>query len=192
MWPWEHLAVGYILLSLWWRAIGAGKPSGRAALALAVATQLPDLIDKPLGWGTTLLPSGHSLAHSLLFAVPAVVSLYLLARTRDARDVGIAFAVGYLSHLPGDMVYPLLVGGNLGGAFLVWPLIPADATISTSVFGRAGDLFWQFLAFLGTPRGLLYLGFEALLVGTAVLVWYLDGLPGLRAVERVVVAVRHS
>jgi hypothetical protein len=61
MWPWEHLAVGYLLYSvscvLWGR-----YPTRIGVAALAFGTQFPDLVDKPLGWWLGVLPSGQSFA----------------------------------------------------------------------------------------------------------------------------------
>lgn len=190
MWPWEHLAVGYILYSGWRRARGRPRHSGPAVFVLAVATQLPDLVDKPLGWGTTVLPSGHSFAHSLLVAVPLVVAAFLVLRRRGHREVGVAFGVGYLSHLPGDMVYPLATKGELGWRFLVWPVLPADPTPPTSLVGRTGELFGEFVAFLGTPAGLAYLCLEALLLVTALLLWYGDGAPGVTELRLAAASLR--
>ena len=73
MWPWEHLAVGYIAFSVMQRVGGRQGVPALAVVALALGTQLPDLIDKLLGWGIGILPGGRSLGHSLLFALPVVV-----------------------------------------------------------------------------------------------------------------------
>jgi len=75
MWPWGHLAVGYVAFSVFVRFRLGRQPSGHAALALAVATQLPDLIDKPLAWQFGLLSSGISVAHSILVGVPLAFAL---------------------------------------------------------------------------------------------------------------------
>jgi hypothetical protein len=151
---------------------------------------LPDVVDKPLGWGTTLLPGGHSLAHSLFVALPLVGLVALLARRRGVAPLGTAFGVGYLSHLPGDVVYPLATGGEAAWRFLFWPLLSAQGSLTTDVFGRAGDLFAAFLAFLATPRGLVYLGFEVALLTVAVALWYGDGLPGVAVCRGAVRSLR--
>ena len=48
--PWGHLAIGYLCLSLAIRARWRVPPQGPAVIAVAIGTQLPDLIDKPLAW----------------------------------------------------------------------------------------------------------------------------------------------
>jgi len=177
MWPWEHLASGYIVYSLVNRAVGGERPTGAEATALAVGTQFPDLIDKPLGWGTSILPSGISLAHSLLCAVPVSLTAIALARYLGVRKVGLAFAVGYLAHLPGDIVYPMVLGGEPRLAFLLWPLLETPASAPASITGHVWGLFAQFLDLLGTPTGRLYAVAELLVLGTALGAWLLDGRP---------------
>jgi hypothetical protein len=179
MWPWEHLACGYLAFSLLTRAVDGERPTGRQTLAVVVGTQFPDLVDKPLGWGTTLLPSGISLAHSLLFAVPVSVAVILIARRAGAGGVGWAFAVGYLAHLPGDIVYPMALGGPPRLAFLLWPLLPATASPPVSISGHVWELVVQFLELLATPAGRVYLVAELCLLGGTALVWLLDGHPPL-------------
>ncbi|HET7325515.1 MAG TPA: metal-dependent hydrolase, partial [Halococcus sp.] len=110
MWPWGHLAVGYLLYSAFARRRFDRPPDDAAALCVAVGTQFPDIVDKPLAWTFHLLPSGRSFAHSLLTAaiVCGVVGWY--AHRREQPHVATAFAVGYVSHLFTDALSPLLGG----------------------------------------------------------------------------------
>lgn len=174
MWPWEHLAVGYIAYSLANRAFGSRAPDRTEVFVLAVATQLPDLIDKPLGWGTDVLPSGVSLAHSYLFAVPLVIGAYLVARGVDRPRLGLAFATGYLLHTPGDILARYVLNGELIVGALVWPLLPAPSMQPTAVFGRTLDLWFSFLETMQTPAGQAYLLLELVLLGGTVIVWFAD------------------
>jgi hypothetical protein len=48
MWPWGHLAVGYLLSAGAAYLRDHSSPRGLAVVALAAGTQLPDLLDKPL------------------------------------------------------------------------------------------------------------------------------------------------
>ncbi|WP_340101288.1 metal-dependent hydrolase [Salinibaculum salinum] len=178
MWPWEHLAIGYLVYSLFVRYVAGHTPQALAVAALVVGTQFPDLIDKPLGWGTSLLPSGTSFAHSLFVAVPLAALAVTATAAVDRADIGVAFAIGYLLHLPADAVYPLLIGRHLNWTFLFWPLLPAPAT-TIPIVPFVRELAGQFLAFLSTPRGRLYLLLELGLLGGAILRWYVDGTPGL-------------
>lgn len=180
MWPWEHLAIGYLAYSFFARHAAGHTPQTLAVVALAFGTQFPDLIDKPLGWGTTLLPSGISFAHSLLVAVPLAALAVTAASAADRADLGIAFAIGYLFHLPADAVYPLLIGGGLNWSFLLWPLVPAPEPTTVAILPFVRELADKFLAFLATPSGRLYILLELALVGGATLRWFADGTPGLR------------
>jgi len=177
MWPWEHLASGYVVYSLANRAVGGKPPTGAEAMALTVGTQFPDLIDKPLGWGTSVLPSGISLAHSLLCAVPVSLTVIALARHAGVRKVGIAFAVGYFVHLPGDVVYPMALGGEPHLDFLLWPLLETSASPPASITGHVWHLLAQFFDLLATPTGRRYAVVELAVLATALGVWLLDGRP---------------
>lgn len=181
VWPWEHLAVGYLLYSGLVRARTGRTPTGDAVVVLAAATQLPDLVDKPLAWSLGLLPGGTSLAHSLLVAVPAVVAVALVARRRGHPARGQAFAVGYLAHPPGDVLYPVLLGGDPKVAFLLWPVVPADPSGVDGVLPHLQELAATFVGHLATPAGVAYLALEAGLLSAALLAWVLDGAPGLPA-----------
>ena len=180
MWPWEHLAFGYLVYSLGARAVGRHRLTALAVATLALGTQFPDLVDKPLGWGTTLLPSGLSLAHSLLFALPVAALTITVGAAVGRLAVALAFVTGYLTHLPGDVLYPLIVTGELRLGFLLWPLVPAADASTVAVLPYIGELAARFLGFLQTPRGRLYLALELALLGAASVRWYTDGLPGLR------------
>ena len=184
MWPWEHLAVGYLLYSVSLRLVYGNRPGDAATVALAFATQLPDLVDKPLAWVFDVLPSGLSLAHSLLFALPLSALVVLVAVRRGSPAIGSAFAIGYLSHLAGDVAYPYFVGDGLRVGFLLWPLVPASPEPTVGFLSLVIRFFEQFLAFLGTPRGQLYVVFEALLLATAIGLWMADGCPILTFARR--------
>jgi len=171
MWPWEHFAVGYVVYSLAKRAVDAPPPSRFEVAVLAVGTQFPDLVDKPLGWGTTLLPGGVSLAHSYLVAVPLVVLGIVLAAGLERPQLGYAFGVGYLLHTPADVLATYLLDGDLILGAFVWPLVPTPAIEPQSLLGRARELFASFLEVLGTPAGLVYLGLEFVLLGALLLSW---------------------
>lgn len=178
MWPWEHAAVGYIAYSLLARAFGRNPPGDAAAIAVIVGTQVPDLVDKPLAWWLGVLPAGRSLAHSLLFAVPVVLTGLVLTGWAGRKDVGVAFGVGYLLHLPGDVVYPILLGSEPAVGFLLYPLVPAESYATTGVVARVGNLAADFLTFLETPRGRQYLYAELALLLSTVALWAGDGWPG--------------
>lgn len=179
MWPWEHLALGYLCYSLGGRAVGWQPPTHQSAAVLAFATQFPDLVDKPLGWMLGVVPDGTAFAHSLLFAVPFAVLVGSVCRAAGRSDLGLAFAVGSLSHLPADALYPVALGAEPKVAFLLWPLVGSAGGSSTvAVLPYVRELFVAYLAVLSTPAGVGYLLLETALLAGAVGVWVLDGRPG--------------
>ncbi len=109
-------------------------PARDALVPLLFASQLPDLIDKPLAY-VGVLRSGRSLAHSLFaFAVLAVAVSFLcreLARSVDSARLSralaatpVPFAVGYTTHLAGDAYRALFAGNYAGAGFLLYPVVP--------------------------------------------------------------------
>ncbi|MCO8243643.1 metal-dependent hydrolase [Haladaptatus sp. AB643] len=122
MWPWGHLAVGYLLYSFWCRADDR-SPSAVGTVAVAFGTQFPDLVDKPLAWTFAVLPTGRTLTHSLLTATLLLGLLWIGARRSERRIPLGAFAIGYLSHLAMDSVHPLLQGRLADVSFLLWPVL---------------------------------------------------------------------
>jgi membrane-bound metal-dependent hydrolase YbcI (DUF457 family) len=191
MWPWGHLAVGYVLYSLGVRARTGEAPDGWNVVALALGTQFPDLVDKPLAWWLGVLPGGRTLAHSLLVAVPLVLLVGLLARRYDAGPRATAFALGYLSHLAGDALVPALVGSSRELAFLLWPATPTvvyenpplladlsltrEAVVDLVAVVLAPGGFAAVVAVAASPVVLAELAVVAALAA----LWLVDGLPPL-------------
>jgi len=168
MWPWAHLGFGYLL----YRATPAGRSTpidGAAVLALALGTQFPDLVDKPLAWYLGALPSGRSLAHSLL-AFALVVGVALVLARRDGRpEVAAGFGVGYLSHLAGDALGDVVAGDFGYLTFLGWPLTPPPD------YGVEPGLLARLREFEATPTLAVGLGLALLAAGF----WVRDGRPGV-------------
>lgn len=164
MLPWTHAVFGYLLLLL---VAGVfGRQLSRAELAaVIVGTQLPDIVDKPLAWWFGVLPSGRSLAHSLLVAVPLSAIVVAYAWHRAHPEVGFAFAVGYASHLVGDVYVAVLYWRPEELTFLLWPVLPAypyDDFVG----------FTDFLLRQTVTRELLVFFVAAAAVGTAFLVHF--------------------
>ncbi|MDS0281581.1 metal-dependent hydrolase [Haloarcula onubensis] len=178
MWPWSHLAFGYLLVSLLWR-LRAHRVDGAVAVTAAVGTQFPDLVDKPLAWAVGVLPAGRSLAHSVFTAaVVAAVVLYV-ARRWGQSDPALAFVVGYASHLAGDAIPKLPAGDFDSLTFLLWPVLPLpEYEGGEPVLANLADIAAAPAAYLLASPGRL-----ALLVVVFV-VWSVDGFPGVPGVGR--------
>lgn len=189
MWPWEHLAFGYILFSLWIhvrsrsfsRSVASMPPGEYAVWALALGTQLPDLIDKPGAWVFGVLPSGISLAHSMLISVPVALLAVLIGRRLGHAQTGEGFAIGYLSHLAGDVISPLVLQRPI--PTLLWPLVSGNVDNGPFI-GRVLEEFGDFLLFLTTPTGTVYLLAEGAFLALAVALWRRHGYPGIGVFRR--------
>lgn len=167
MLPWAHLGLGYLLYSGWRRRDGR-RPTGAAVIALVIATQAPDLVDKPLSWHLAVLPTGRSLAHSVFVAGAVAAAAWWVTRRYDRPRVGAAVAVGYWSHLLGDALWPLLAGDVGTVTTFLWPVAPSPA--SEHGMGILSFL----LAVEPTPR--IWAGIAVACV--AAVAWVDDGCPG--------------
>jgi hypothetical protein len=138
--PITHVALAYLLYVgyMMGRAIISKPtqthhlPATWAFIPLAIGSQFPDLIDKPLAyWG--VLVSGRSLAHSafsllligvLLDSVTRIQLRDIASRlpTRLRASIPTAFVIGYAGHLLGDAAYGLFSGEFFSVRFLVYPV----------------------------------------------------------------------
>jgi LexA-binding, inner membrane-associated putative hydrolase len=174
MWPWGHAALAYVLYSALRRRRG-GSPDGVATIVVVFASQLPDLIDKPLAWNLGVIPSGRMLAHAPVVAFPLCVAVYWYFARRSRAKYGVAFGLGYLSHIASDAVQSALAGEYAYTRFLLWPLlsVPEDS--------QAGVLA-ELSGFSLTPSPALIV---SAFVGLAVAgLWIRDGTPGAGVLRR--------
>lgn len=179
MWPWEHLAVGYLL---YWSVIrlrpDRTQVTGGAALAVAFGTQFPDLVDKSMAWVFGIFPSGVSVAHSIITATVLSAAVVLVAGRLGRQRAGTAFVVGYLSHIPADLLYPVLLGEQPLYRAFIWPLATAEGSVRQGFLANFAHYFLRFVEFLSTTRGVFYLSMELLLLLSALTAWIFDGCPG--------------
>ncbi|WP_148414087.1 metal-dependent hydrolase [Haloferax sp. KTX1] len=183
MWPWEHLVFGYVLFSLVNRAAWDPPISDEAGVAVALMTQVPDLVDKPLSWSFGVVTTGYGPAHSVLVGAPLVALLAGALWTRNRAKLAVAAVVGYGSHLVGDLLALRANGPNAGR--LLWPLAPREPYSNDLGFvQRFSEYFQTFLYQAMRPENTeLVVGYVAVF-GAVVLLWVLDGTPGVRWVRR--------
>jgi len=174
MWPWGHLAVAYLLSTGYARARFDQPLAGSSVFFLAVGSQLPDLIDKPFAWYLGVLPTGRSVAHSLLFVIPLGVAVFLLAARFDRRQNGAVFGIGLLSHPLADAL-PAFWSPEATANFLLWPVVPV-----TAYEGTAPGILELFRSTASEP----FFVVELLLVAAAALSWHRDGYPGVGTLVR--------
>jgi len=178
MWPWEHLALGYLPMSITWR-ISKTEIDDRTVLSMAFGTQFPDLVDKPLAWYLSVLPAARSLTHSLLVAVPLSLVVLAVAVRRRQLEYGIAFVLGYVTHLFGDALPRVLVGYYEGTYFLLWPLLPLSPE------NGPGLVLDSFYAVVDSPATYVATGsYRTAIIAFVVVLWATDGFPGLAGVGR--------
>ncbi|MFC3959572.1 metal-dependent hydrolase [Halovivax cerinus] len=192
MWPWEHVLVGYLAYSLlshlWWR----DRPGGTETVAVAVGALLPDLVDKPLAWEFGVFESGYALGHSLLFALPLSIVAGVVAGRLGRVRAGVALAVGYLLHLPGDLLYGYVQEGVVHTSSLLWPIERGPNPATPPGFRE------QVAYFLGEYRDELasgdlstYVLIQFGLAGLVVVLWLYDGAPVLREFFRAAKRLGH-
>ena len=140
MYPAGHFLLAAIPLTIYTVARWRRLPSGPMVLLLLVATQLPDVIDKPLAWTLAILPSGRMLAHSLVVSLPVLTILVLLAARRGYGRYAVVFSAAYLSHIAGDF-YPVVRLGTDYYFFpnMFWPLLAANPDRTPSFAAHSPD-----------------------------------------------------
>jgi hypothetical protein len=189
MWPWGHLGVAYLVYRAYLTYVVPRDQRRLAAgvvIAVVVGSQFPDLIDKPLAWTFAVLPSGRSLAHSLLTLAVVGWIVVRLADTYGDRAYGVAFVVGAVSHSLSDLGPGVVVGllqGDLSQlawtTYLLWPVLASPPYPSDNSF------ISHFADFVLTP----YVAAQFLLFAVAVGLWLRDGRPGYNTVRRRLLAV---
>jgi len=180
MFPWEHFAVGYVAYSLSARVLGYRAPSLGVLLAVLFGSQFPDLVDKPASWLFGVFPTGVSVAHSVFVAVTLVAVVVAVTKRVGRANVGAAFGVGYLLHLPADAVHRTIVRG-LQPDFRVflWPIASKQPSPPEGFLASVEFYLSNYPALLASPNTLRFIGFEVALLGTALLLWISDGAPGI-------------
>jgi len=182
MLPWEHAAVGYLAYSLLSHLLARRSPGALEAVAAVVGSQGPDLIDKPLSWQYGVFESGYALGHSIFLAVPLAVAAGLLARAYGRARVGAAFAVGYLFHLPGDVVPTYLQHGYLPLSVVLWPVEKAPPSADRPVVDVTVELFFEYVDVLTAQDPPTLVLVQAGVIGLTALLWLYDGAPVLREI----------
>lgn len=175
MWPWGHLAFGYVMYSLSVHIVRHRSPTDATVVVLGFATQFPDLVDKTFAWVIPVFEHGRLIAHSLLVAVPMLVLVLVVARHYRRIDLGVAAVVGYLSHLLGDGIYSAFSGGGIETGFLFWPLVAPPEQAE-----GFGVVYAEFVSFLLTARGVEYLVMQFGFLLFTLLLWLYDGMPPVR------------
>lgn len=181
MWPWEHLAAGYLAYSLGLRSVRRPPPTAAGLLVVVLGTQLPDLVDKPLSWGLGWFAQGYAVGHSVFLAAPLSALVLLIALRRGRGRLGVAFAVGHWSHLATDVLDPLRYGRSPDPGRVLWPIVTAAPYPQDLGMARGLAYLAELLTAIAT-MGLVDLFVQLLLLPLLTFaVWLVDGAPGARA-----------
>lgn len=181
MWPWEHAIVGYLTYSLFSRLVYREPPGGLEAFAVVFASVLPDIIDKPLAWEFGVFEAGYALGHSIFFAVPLSIVVGVLAHSAGRSRTGLAFGVGYLLHLPSDVLDTYVRGGEANFELMLWPVETVEPGGESQGFvGEFVRLFGQYSQEFLAGDLSTYMWFQVGIAVFAALVWLYDGAPVLR------------
>lgn len=182
MWPIGHAAIAYLLYRFSTDRRFDAAPAAIPTVILGVGALFPDLVDKPFAWYLDILPTGRSLAHSLLVLVPLVVLVWLVARHYDRGEYGVAFGLGAISHALIDAV-PVLWNSDATATFLLWPLldIPQYEEGAPSILALLRDSMTE-------P----YFLSEFLFLAIALVLWRADGYPGLSVLPGVTATADHN
>jgi hypothetical protein len=181
MWPWEHAIVGYVAYSVFAHVVYRDSPSGLEAFAVVFASVLPDLIDKPLAWEYGIFESGYALGHSVFFAVPLSIIVGGLAHQVGRPRAGLAFGVGYLLHLPSDVLDAYLRNGVVQYELMLWPVVtPRGSGHEHGFVEYFAQLFGNYQNELLAGDLSTYLWVQLGLGAFAFALWLYDGAPVLR------------
>lgn len=175
--PPVHLAVGYLCYAAYSRRRFGRPPGQLATLGALAGAALPDLLDKPLA-AAGVVPVGRTIGHSLLFVLPLAAGVWIAARARDRPEIGVAVAVGILTHVATDVPWHVLAGTYAELGFLLWPITPMPAYTGVKPLATVG----------GYEVTTLWLEAPVFLAG--VTLWWHDGRPGATALGKRVRNVR--
>ena len=178
MLPWGHAAVGYLCVSLAIRYRYRSPPHASAVIAAGIGTQLPDLIDKPLAWTFGFIPSGRSLAHSVVFLAGLAAVVWVLTTRYDRRLEGTTFVGAYLSHICADLMPAAVAGEWVKLGTVLWPITP--------VYQYADELDRSIIGFFLALEPAEVVSPELGITVLALAVWVYDGAPGSRSILRFV------
>jgi len=178
--PWEHAIVGYLAYSVIVHLVYHDSPTASETLVVVFASILPDVIDKPLSWEFGLFGSGYALGHSVLFAIPLSVAVVALAARRNQPGLGLAFGIGYLLHLPADVIPGYLRGGELKIERLLWPLRSTQGSPGEGFRAEFLENVVPYVRAVLDPEPSTYVFGLVGMVLVATLLWIYDGMPVAR------------
>lgn len=174
MQPVVHPVVGYCCYAVYARLRRGDPPASAPTVAAVIGATVPDLLDRPLSLAG-ITPVGRTIGHSLLFGVPLVAVVWAVGRQRNRNRLGVAFAIGYGSHLAADVPWHVLAGRYDELGFLGWPITRMPDYTGTKPLGTVPGL--------GLEATTLWL--EAVILVAGIGLWWIYDRPGIETIRRV-------
>jgi membrane-bound metal-dependent hydrolase YbcI (DUF457 family) len=125
VYPSEHFLIVAVPVVLFTSLRDQQLPSRQLFGLTFLASQFPDLIDKPLAHEFGLIPSGRVFMHSFPTVLPLWLLVGVYAWRTDRPRAGAVFILGHLSHLLADNSKALLEQPPRVPSDLLWPVVPA-------------------------------------------------------------------
>ncbi|PGF15183.1 metal-dependent hydrolase [Natrinema sp. CBA1119] len=192
MWPWEHLAFAYVLYSLTRNVLSRTAPSTQETIAVAVGSQFPDLLDKPLAWTFGVMETGYAVGHSI-FAAPFIILVaYAVAARRGDRILAGAFAFAHLSHPVADLLNRILSGRAVDLRIVLWPIESPPPATQGGFIDHFARYFIQYVNAIVAGGLTLQVVFQSLLALAVLALWLFDGAPVAADIWRGVHAQRQQ
>lgn len=181
MWPWTAAAFAYLCYSSYTHVRRREPPGSSAVVVAAVASILPDVVDKPLTWQFGVFRTGYALGHSAFLGLLLLGSAHLLARGSEHPRWGLAFGIGYLSHSVGDVLEALpYEPARTAFARVLWPVVRLPPEHVHGFEGKFGELLAGYLSHLLALDPTPYLVLVSVIGVCALSLWAYDGFPVLR------------
>ncbi|QCS43246.1 metal-dependent hydrolase [Natrinema versiforme] len=177
MWPWEHLAFAYVLYSLTTNVVFRRSPSAGETIAIAVGSQFPDLLDKPLAWTIGITETGYSVGHSIFVAPFICLAAYAVAARLGNRTLASAFSVALVSHPIADILNRVLRGEVVDPRIVLWPIASPPVGSQSGFIDHFRRYFFRYVHHLLTDGLTPQVAFQSLLGLSVVAIWLFDGAP---------------
>lgn len=186
MWPWEHLALAYVLYSLVANVALRASPSARETIAVGVGSQVPDLVDKPLAWTFEITATGYSIGHSIFVAPFVCLAVYAVAARRGHPAIAGAFSLAYLSHPFADLLSQFLREPVVDLRTILWPIASPPPGSPGGFLDHFVRYFVRYVNQLLAGGPSLQIALQSLLGLAVVALWLSDGAPIAADVWRLV------
>jgi hypothetical protein len=121
---------------------------------------------------------GYAVAHSAYVALPVGLAVVALARYRTRTSVGVAFTLGWWSHLAGDVLLGVVLGNPYALDRVRWPLATLPADGGRPLLDRVGHFLVNWVEILVASDAIWLTAVYVCALGAAWVLWLVDRAPG--------------